>query len=274
MRSRFTPKAPASPPAASPATPFTLSAFQRHALIACAVALVTAFAHATAVWCGFIDLDDPGYVSENKQVLAGLSADGVAWAFTTLTEYNWHPLTWLSLQLDASVWGPEPFGFHLTNVALHAITAGFLYAVLASMTGSPGRSAAVALLFAVHPLRVESVAWVSERKDVLSGLFWVLTMAAYAWYAVAPSWRRMAAVTGVFALGLAAKPMLVTLPWPFVLLKAWPLQRLDSRADLLRRIGEKWPLFVLVVASAAVTFYAQSHSSAPATCRSGRSWTA
>jgi Flp pilus assembly protein TadD len=242
--------------------PARASRARRCALVAGAVAALAALAHAPAVGCGFIDFDDVRYVSENRRVLDGLTAEGAGWAWTTLDRGNWHPLTWLSLQLDAGVWGPGPFGFHLTNVALHAVTAGLLFVVLAALTGAEGRSAAAAALFAVHPLRVESVAWVSERKDVLCGLFWVLTMGAYGWYAAAPSGRRMAAVAAAFALGLTAKPMLVTLPFALVLLDRWPLGRLGSRADLIARVREKWPLFVLAAASAAVTVYAQARGGA------------
>ena len=265
MRSRTgTRPAPAPPraPASVPTPPAVPSEARRHALVCAAIAAVTVIAYAPSLSHGFILFDDPGYVTKNRHVLDGLTADGVRWACTTLTESNWHPLTWLSLQLDASVWGRDPFGFHLTNVVIHALTACLLFVVLARMTGSAPRSAVVALLFAVHPLRVESVAWVSERKDVLSALFWVLTMAAYAWYAAGPSRRRMAVVAGVFALGLTAKPMLVTLACALVLLDVWPLGRVGSRADLFRRIGEKWPLFVLVAGSVVVTYHAQASGGA------------
>ncbi len=250
------------PPAMAPAPVAVPSKARRQSVVCAAIAAVTVLAYAPTLWHGFIHFDDPGYVTENRHVLDGLTVDGMGWACTTLTEANWHPLTWLSLQLDASLWGQDPLGFHLTNVLLHAFAAALFFLVLARMTGSVPRSAVVALLFALHPLRVESVAWVSERKDVLSALFWVLTMVAYAWYVAGPSWRRMAVVAGVFAIGLTAKPLLITLPCALVLLDVWPLARIGSRADLFRRIGEKWPLFVLVAGSAFATVYAQSHGGA------------
>src|SRR5579871_2625795 len=143
-----------------------LSRYRREWLAALALAAVTFAIFSPASGAGFIDMDDPDYVTQNKQVTNGLSVEGLRWAFTTFKAANWHPLTWLSLQLDASLWKLDPRGYHLVNVALHAINAALVFLMLRALTGAFWRSLVVALLFAVHPLRVESVAWVSERKDV------------------------------------------------------------------------------------------------------------
>jgi tetratricopeptide (TPR) repeat protein len=178
------------------------------------------------VWSlGFVGYDDPGYVYENPHVAAGLGRSGLAWAFTTTTEANWHPLTWLSLMLDASIGGADARVFHVTNLLLHVANTLLLFLLLDRSTGHRWRSAFVAALFAVHPLHVESVAWVAERKDVLSTLFWLITIAAYARYTARPSPVRYAAVFAALALGLLAKPMLVTLPLVLLLLDYWPLRR-------------------------------------------------
>ncbi len=213
-----------------PATPPAAPLGRRDWLAAAALAGLTFAAFARALGCGFVNYDDTNYVTRNPQVTVGLSAAGVRWAFTTFHAANWHPLTWLSLQLDASLWGTEPFGFHLTSVLLHAANAALLFLALRSLTGAYWRSAAVALLFAVHPLRVESVAWVSERKDVLSTLFGFLALWAYAGYAKAPSVPRYLLVGVALALSLLAKPMLVTLPCLLLVLDWWPLAR--TRAPL------------------------------------------
>ena len=175
----------------------------------------------------FINFDDPDYVLENAQVAGGVSADGIAWAFTEGYAANWHPLTWISHMLDCQFFGLSAGGHHLTSMLIHAATAILLFLVLGQMTGAVWPCALAAAAFAVHPLRVESVAWVSERKDVLSGLFFVLTLGAYAGYVRRPfSLARYLAVVMLFALGLMAKPMLVTLPLLLPLLDYWPLGRL------------------------------------------------
>jgi tetratricopeptide (TPR) repeat protein len=173
----------------------------------------------------FVSLDDDLYASQNPEVRAGLSRRGLAWAFTTYHATNWHPLTWISLQADATLFGPGPRGFHRTNLLLHAANAVLLFVALRVLTGAVWRSAFVAALFAVHPLRVESVAWVAERKDLLSGLFFMLSLLAYAAYARHPGLVRYLAVLLAFALGLLSKPMVVTLPFVLLLLDYWPLQR-------------------------------------------------
>ncbi len=203
----------------------------------------------------FIHLDDPPYVSENAHVLSGLSGPGVRWAFTTRTEANWHPLTWLSLQLDAELSGPGPKGFHLTNVVLHAAAALLLFSCFERMTGAVWRSALVALLFAAHPLHVESVAWIAERKDVLSAALGFL--ACRLWIAAVlrerAGYRRLA--LAAYVSSLLAKPMLVTLPVLWLLLDVWPFRR---TAPMRTRILEKLPFFAAAVASSAVTLAVQS----------------
>jgi hypothetical protein len=223
-----------------------------------AVAAVVAAVFAPATLNGFVLLDDPVYVTENPVVLGGLSAEGIVWAFTTLDGGLWLPATWLSLQLDATVHDTGPFGFHLTNVLLHAANAGLLFHVLRRATGSTGRSAAAALLWAVHPLRVESVAWVCERKDVLSGLFFLLTVAAYLRYTRTPARRWYYLALGLYCVGLAAKPMIVTTPCVLLLLDAWPLGRLRSARDLGRLAWEKAPFFLLSAVFAVITTIAQT----------------
>ncbi len=209
--------------------------------------------------CGhdFSLYDDGLYVTNNRVVRAGLSPGGLAWAFTTTHASNWHPLTWASHMLDVSLYGLNPAGHHLTNVLFHAANVAILFLLLLRMTGALWRSAFVAALFAVHPLHVESVAWVAERKDVLSTLFWLATAWAYARYAERPGLPRYLAVLALFAAGLMAKPMLVTLPVTLLLLDYWPLGRLSCRAALPTLFKEKIPLFALSAASALVTLAAQ-----------------
>src|SRR5438552_16430602 len=155
----------------------------------------------------------------------GLTWNGVAWAFTTGHASNWHPLTWLSHMVDVQLYGMHAGGHHLTNLFFHIVNTLLLFGVLHRMTGAVGRSGFVAALFAVHPLHVESVAWVAERKDVLSTLFWMLTLWSYVSYVREPRRGRYALVLVLFALGLMAKPMLVTLPFVLLLLDYWPLDR-------------------------------------------------
>jgi Flp pilus assembly protein TadD len=226
-------------------------------LVGAALAVATLLVYCSAFDHPFVNYDDQAYVYQNPRVEAGLTADGVRWAFTTFACGNWHPLTWLSLQLDATLYGVQhPGGFHLTNMLLHAANAVLLFLVLGSMTGAVWRSAVVAALFALHPLHVESVAWVAERKDVLSTLFWVLTLAAYGHYVRRPGVGRYLLVVLALALGLLAKPMLVTLPCVLLLLDAWPLRRWPA-VPFRRLLLEKVPLFALAAASCAVTVVAQ-----------------
>ncbi len=225
-----------------------------------------------AAGCEFIDLlDDSIYVSGNAHVLQGLTANNIAWAFTTDTAGNYHPLTWLSLMLDSDLHGPGPRGYHVTNVLLHALGVVLLYLALEALTASPWRSALAALLFAVHPLRVESVAWISERKDVLSGCLAFATLLAYAAYARRPHWGRYLLVAILFTLGLLAKSMLVTLPCLLFLLDLWPLGRLaglrlpapspQAPHCPARSAGalvvEKIPLLLLCAISSIITYHFQ-----------------
>jgi protein O-mannosyl-transferase len=174
----------------------------------------------------FINLDDPDFVTENPHVQAGLTPQSIAWAWTTTHAYYWFPATWLSLELDTELYGKKPWGYHVTNVLLHTGSVVLLFLALDGMTGAPGRCALVAALFAVHPLRVESVAWIAERKDVLCTFWWMATLLAYAWYAERPSLPRYGMVLAAFTLGLLSKPMIVTLGAVLLLLDWWPLQRL------------------------------------------------
>ncbi len=221
----------------------------------------------------FVSYDDGDYVYENPNVTAGLTFRGIAWAFTHVHAANWHPLTTLSHMLDCQLYGLQPWGHHLTNVSLHAVGAILLFLALRALTDSTWASAFVAAVFATHPLRVESVAWVSERKDVLSGVFFMLTLLAYARYArkSRPSIGRYLTVVIVFGLGLMCKPTLVTLPFVLLLLDYWPLgrwhrvkskeQRARSQWSIVgRRVAEKIPLFVLSAVSCVVTLYAQKQA--------------
>jgi tetratricopeptide (TPR) repeat protein len=227
------------------------------------VATFTIFSRSLAA--DFINYDDDAYVCRNPHVLGGLTTANVGWAFTTFDAGNWHPLTWLSLQLDESVWGESPQGFHFSNVFWHSANAALLFLTLASLTRNQWRSAVVAGFFAWHPLRVESVAWIAERKDVLSTFFWLLAMAAYGSYARRPSLLRYLGVSVAYALGLLAKPMVITLPFVLLLLDYWPLARYSANADWPGRgwrplILEKVPLLVLLAASAFVTLFAQANT--------------
>ena len=249
----------------------------------------------------FVNFDDPDYVYENQHVRGGLSGEGTAWAITAFHSGNWHPLTWLSHMLDCQVYNLKPAGHHLTSVLLHAMATVFLFLAFQRMTGAVWPSSWVAAVFAIHPLRVESVAWVAERKDVLSGLFFTLTIWFYARYAERPtSWSRYLLGLASFAMGLTAKPILVTLPFVLLLLDYWPLgrmgvgekerkgagskeqefqisnlksqipatpflpfflfHRLHAPRTFLALVVEKTPFFVLAAASCLVTLAAQQES--------------
>lgn len=221
----------------------------------------------------FVSWDDPHYIFNNAVICGGLTGDGVCWAFTKCAVCNWHPLTWISHMADCQLYGLWPGGHHLTSVALHAATAIGLLLVLRQMTGELWPSALVAALFAVHPLRAESVAWISERKDVLSGLFFVLTIGAYVSYVRLPHSRsRYLVVLALFACGLMAKQMIVTLPCVLLLLDVWPLGRWSAAglgADLpppaagrgwgpfVACLREKLPLFALAAAACWIAVAAQ-----------------
>ncbi len=215
----------------------------------------------------FVNIDDPLYVVENPHIQRGLSPDGLRWAFGTLYSGSWHPLTWLSHMLDWEIYRSNAGRHHWTNVQIHLAGVLLLFWVLKAMTGMLWGSALAAALFAIHPLHVESVAWVSERKDVLSGLLWFSTMGTYAWYVKSPGWGRYALVVLSFMLGLMTKPMLVTLPLVLLLLDGWPLARGSAAVTVFDRIvkgpvwirllAEKAPLLVLATAASVVTCFAQ-----------------
>jgi len=233
---------------------------------------------------GFVNYDDGSYVTENPYVKAGLTSDSIRWAFTTTRASNWHPLTWLSHMLDCQLFGTNPGWHHLTNLLFHIANTLLLFAVLKRMTGALWCSAFVAGAFALHPLHVESVAWIAERKDVLSGFFWMLTMWIYVRYTERPGISRYLLILLSFALGLMAKPMLVTLPFVLLLLDYWPLGRLQwiskkaeksltpAESTSLKRhfsppfhlVVEKIPLFVLSAASSVITCIAQQRGGAMA----------
>jgi len=213
---------------------------------------------------GFLNFDDNQYVYENPSVTKGITLDNIGWAFTHVHAANWHPLTTMSHMLDCQFYGLWAGGHHLTNVLLHAAAAVLLFLMLLEMTGALWRSGFVAAVFAIHPLRVESVAWVAERKDVLSGVFFMLTLWAYARYARRPeSWGRYALMLLWFILGLISKPMLVTLPFVLLLLDYWPLGRLQQKSQVLRLLREKLPLFALSVLSCVATVIAQKGAIQP-----------
>jgi tetratricopeptide (TPR) repeat protein len=253
-----------------------------------ALAALTVVVYAPVRHYDFVSVDDPVYVSENPVVARGLSWPGVAWAFTSSQAANWHPLTWLSHMLDVQLFGMAPGAHHVTNLVLHVLNTLLLYLLLLRMTGRAGPSAVVAALFAVHPLHVESVAWIAERKDVLSTLFWMLAVWAYLSYVGLPAFRRGAAAATEgrrrrwsyalmllwFALGLMAKPMLVTLPFVLLVLDVWPLGRFGrpvAACDVRHAAGirawrslviEKVPLLALAAASSTITFLVQQRGGA------------
>jgi hypothetical protein len=240
-------------------------------LLAVLLAVVTLSGFVHVLGCGFVDFDDLPYVVNNAAVRSGLTTRGVVWAFTDTHVGLWMPLTWLSHMLDAQLYGLAPAGHHLTNLLLHAGNVVLLFLVLARMTGALWCSAVVAALFALHPLRVESVAWVAERKDVLSTFFLLLALRAYVAYAAGPTVRRYALVFVCFALGLMAKPMLVTLPLLVLLLDYWPLGRVlvpgagrerTGQWPVRRLVMEKLPLAALAAVGSAVAVYAAGQGGA------------
>jgi Flp pilus assembly protein TadD len=261
--------------------------------MAALLALVTIALYWPATSYDFVNYDDNVYVLDNAHVTGGLTLENARWAFRSGYAANWHPVTWLSHMLDCQLFGLAPRGHHLTNVLLHALNAMLIFALLQQMTGATWRSLSVAALFAVHPLRVESVAWVAERKDVLSGCFGLLALIAYARYAEVQSLKSKvqspppasrithhvsrftfhvsrrpphAAIfyllsLGLFALGLMSKPMLVTWPFVLLLLDYWPLERFQRRSAG-RLVTEKIPFFVLAVVASVVTFMVQQRGGA------------
>jgi Flp pilus assembly protein TadD len=261
MKKRKAPAAgaPSRPKPAPAAAEPTVS--RKLSIVICLLlALATVAIYAQTATHGYVAYDDDQYVYENHWVKAGLTASNVAWAFTTFFYANWHPLTWISYMLDFSLWGSNPGAQHLVNVAFHLASTLLLFFVLARMTRQPWRAALVAALFTVHPLRVESVAWISERKDVLSTFFDMLTLLLYVRYAAKPEMRRYLAVALAFALSLLSKPMAVTFPLVLLLLDYWPLRRIEwppAPAAARRLVLEKAPLLALSAAASVLTFLAQ-----------------
>ncbi len=208
----------------------------------------------------FVNIDDPAYVLENRHVQEGLGKAGFLWALGGAVAGNWHPLTLISLAADYELYGLYPGGYHWTNVILHLLATMFLFLALERMTGRSAESFVVAALFGIHPLHVESVAWVAERKDVLSGFFWITGLWFYARYAELGGWRNYGLVLAAFVMGLMSKPMVVTFPFVLLLLDYWPLGRFGTEArakQALRLIAEKVPLFFLTLVSGIVTYHVQ-----------------
>lgn len=244
---------------------------RRDVLIGMLLVIVTLAVYGQVTNYGFINYDDPKYVYDNPYIQSGLNKESVFWSLTATYVSNWHPITWLSHMIDVEIYGINPGGHHLTNVIFHIVNSLLLCIILKKATGGLWQSGFVAALFALHPLHVESVAWISERKDVLSALFWMLTMWGYIAYVERPNIYRYILVVVFFILGLMAKPMLVTLPFVLLLLDYWPLKRLKIENCQLSRKGfrplifilrssvfwEKIPLFLLVAASCIITFSVQ-----------------
>jgi Flp pilus assembly protein TadD len=211
----------------------------------------------------FVNYDDDRYITENPHVHNGLTWRTITWAFTATEQGNWHPLTWLSHALDYQLFHQNPAGHHFTSLLIHAANAVLLFLFLMYATRRLGPSLFVAALFALHPINVESVAWVAERKNVLCTFFFFATLIAYGWYARQPDWRRYLVFAGLFVLGLMSKPMVITLPFVLLLLDYWPLGRVrgghadTSAAPLSKLVVEKLPLIALSAASAVITMQAQ-----------------
>jgi protein O-mannosyl-transferase len=214
----------------------------------------------------FVNYDDDRYVIENPHVHNGVTWDTIAWAFASEEQGNWHPLTWLSHSVDYQLFHQNPAGHHLTSLLIHAVNAVLIFLFLIYATGRPGPSWLVAALFALHPINVESVAWIAERKNVLSTFFFFATLIAYCWYARKPDWKKYLSFAALFVLGLMSKPMVVTLPFVLLLMDYWPLGRIQKssagmplvpQTTLSRLLVEKLPLLALSAASALITMQAQ-----------------
>ena len=244
----------------------------RVVLVAVLLAVLTLLAFSQVFRCDFVNYDDDRYVTNNDFVRAGLTKESVKWALTATYEATWQPMIWLSYMVDIQLFGLNARGFHATNLLFHIANVILLFLVLRRMTRSLWKSAFVAALFAVHPLHVESVAWIAERKDVLSTFFWMLTMLAYLLYVERRNVKRYLPVVLLFALGLMAKPALVTLPFVLLLLDYWPLGRIRMESGkrtnpglvFRRLVWEKMPLFALSLASSVITSIAQVRGSSVA----------
>jgi len=252
----------------TPASGFVTNSRKRRIFLSLILAVITLGVYNQVARNGFLNVDDNDYLIDNQHVHAGLTLATVKWAFTTHHADNWHPLTWLSHAIDWELFGRNAGGHHYVSVLFHALNAILLFFLLESATGFAWRSFFVAAFFAIHPANVESVAWAAERKNVLSMMFFLLAMIAYNWYARQPSSRRYAMVALLFALGLMAKPQIITLPFVLLLWDYWPLKRFGSQkndcaesdfspAPFWRLVLEKVPLFLLSAADAVVTMFAQ-----------------
>jgi len=259
LRMNSVPKPRAKPPVPPQKSP-SLAGARLDLLIYLALLLATFPVYAQVRDFDFVNYDDGDFIAGNLNVRQGLTAQGLEWALTSGYNGNWVPLTWVSHMLDCQFFGLDSGWHHLHNVLLHALAAVMLCMFLQRATGTRWRSALAAFLFALHPLHVQSVAWVAERKDVLSACFWFLTLWLYVRYAERPGTGRYLAVALSFWLGLMAKPMMVTLPFVLLLLDYWPLARLGQRGRKANR--EKLPLLGLAGAAAAITYLAQKHAEA------------
>jgi hypothetical protein len=241
----------------------------RHFLIAFALLLLCVLAYSPVFQNKFISYDDIPYITNNPWLKTGITFENIKWAFTTRYRSNWHPLTWLSHMLDYKLYGLDSTGHHVTNLLFHTANTIFLFLIFQRMTGATWRSAFVAVIFALHPLHVESVAWAAQRKDVLCTFFGMVSILAYIYYCQAQRLLRYLLVVFTFALALMSKPMVVTLPFVMLLLDFWPLKRLlvlgtknKITSISWKPIVEKIPLLAVTIASSIVTFLAQQHTGA------------
>lgn len=240
-----------------------ISPQRRQLIVYVVIVLVTLAVYWQVNHHDFINLDDDRYVSQNTRVLNGITPDTIRWALTTMdVDGMWHPLVWLSFLLDHQLFGLHAGGYHLTNLIFHILSSLLLFWLFHRMTAQIWKSAFVAALFALHPLHVESVAWISERKDVLSAFFWMLTLCLYVYYTEKPAAVRYLLVLFSFILALFSKPMVVTLPLIMILLDYWPLGRFDSKKGslVLRQLKEKTPFFILSAIFSIITVYGQRNA--------------
>ena len=245
---------------------------KRNVIVCLLLAVVTLALYNPVNRHPFVNYDDDRYVTENPHVRQGLTANTITWALTSTEQANWHPLTWMSHALDYSLYRLNPAGHHFTSILLHVVNVILLFLLLMWSTERFGPSLFVAALFAIHPINVESVAWVAERKNVLCTTFFLLSLWAYGWYARKPNWKRYVPVVALFAAGLASKPMVITLPFVLLLLDYWPMARArgtNAKANQMqptspwsRLVLEKLPLFVLSAGSAVITMQAQQSGGA------------
>jgi tetratricopeptide (TPR) repeat protein len=253
------PAKPKPAPAPKPGGLFT-SAEKRNPVVCLLLAVVTLVLYNPVNRHPFVNYDDDRYVTENQHVRQGLTAETIGWSLTSTEQANWHPLTWMSHALDVSLFRLNPAGHHLTSVLLHVVNVCLLFLLLMWATNRLWPSVFVAALFAVHPINIESVAWIAERKNLLCTFFFFLTLCAYGWYVKKPDWKRYLLVIVLFAAGLASKPMVITLPFVLLLMDYWAFQRLGPTSGPTpwrRLILEKIPLFAMSAASAVITMHAQ-----------------